>query len=256
MRLAFLAHPIILAMIAAMIARGVCVAILWRRGLASRYPGLIAFLALGLLRSLWLLHGGLTSQTGYYERWMSTQWLPVMLYAGLTMDAFRLMASHFRAFKIPGLILGCVFFTVSALLAFSVSGVAVARWAEPASRWIFLMRQYSLFCLIALGISSLVFDSMAGSVRMRSNVRAFVRISMLYFACEAVGSGLNRAMGRVEIGNTLIVAAAIIASALWATRLRPEGERYTPLPVPSLDELDMLQAIDRRALEVLRRARQ
>jgi hypothetical protein len=201
--------------------RVLLMAALVRRRLALRYPGLSVFLLVSLACSGYLVAVWVSghSQRAYCFAWTSVQTFEAASNAIVSLEAFRAM-TKFRNTGSFGVALMTVFGGLSALAVWSTTRVILPGF-NPA---MLADRYYTAICLGFLLLSFLFWRSSP----MRANARWYVRILIVYFAGDVLGFNL------LLVANTPAARAAnmllsMVCYALWAIKMVPAGEAFTPL---------------------------
>jgi hypothetical protein len=209
-------------------------AALVRRRLALRYPGLSAFLLIslavsGYMLAVWASGRGMRA---YCFAWTSVQPFEVASNAILALDAFWAM-TKFRNTGSFGLALVTVFAGLSALAVWSTMHLTVPGF-NPA---MVADRYYTAICLGFLLLSVLFWRPSP----MRPNARWYVRILLVYFAGDVLTYNLY------FVANTPAVRAmgllvSMVCYALWAIKMVPAGEAFTPAMTEQEYELLFIEA--------------
>jgi hypothetical protein len=214
--------------------RLLCMAALVRRRLALRYPGLSVFLLVSLACSGYLVAVWVSghSQRAYCFAWTSVQTFEVASNAIVSLEAFWAMAK-FRKTGSFGVALMTVFAGLSALAVWStmhatLPGINHGMLAE---------RYYNAICLGFLLLSVLFWRSSP----MRANARWYVRILIVYFAGEVLTFNLMFVVNTpaVRAANMLV---SMVCYALWAVKMVPAGEAFTPAMTAEERELLFIEA--------------
>ena len=200
--------------------RVLLMAALVRRRLALRYPGLSVFLLVSLACSGYLVAVWASghSQRAYCFAWSGVQTFDVASNAIVALEAFWAM-TKFRNTGSFGVALITVFGGLSALAVWSTTHLTVPGM-NPA---LVTERYYTAICLGFLLLSFLFWRSSP----MRMNARWYVRILLVYFAGDVLGNNL------MFVANTPATRAAnmlpaMVCYALWAIKMVPAGEAFTP----------------------------
>ena len=200
--------------------RVLLMAALVRRRLALRYPGLSVFLLVSLAVSGYLVAVWASGQgmRAYCFAWTNTQPFEVASNAIVALEAFWAM-TKFRKTGSFGVALMTVFAGLSVAAVWSamhatLPGINPGMLAE---------RYYNAICLGFLLLSVLFWRPSP----MRPNARWYVRILLVYFAGDVLGNNL------MFVANTPATRAAnmlpaMVCYALWAIKMVPAGEAFTP----------------------------
>jgi hypothetical protein len=209
-------------------------AALVRRRLALRYPGLSVFLLVSLAVSGYLVAVWASGQgmRAYCFAWTNTQPFEVASNAIVALEAFWAM-TKFRKTGSFGVALMTVFAGLSVAAVWSamhatLPGINPGMLAE---------RYYNAICLGFLLLSVLFWRPSP----MRANARWYVRISLVYFANEVLTFHLY------IVANTPTVRAmgllvSMVCYALWAVKMVPAGEAFTPAMTEQEYELLFIEA--------------
>ena len=227
--------PLILALWYTSIAVSLlCLAMLVYRRLALRYPGLSALLVTSLAGSGYLLAVWLSGQGNgaYCRAWSRAQPFAVAANAIVALDAFWAMAK-FRKTGSFGVALVTVFAGLSALAVWSTVNLVVPGF-NPA---MVTARYYGAICFGFLLLSVLFWRSSP----MRANARWYVRILIVYFAGEVLTFNLMFVVNTpaVRAANMLV---SMVCYALWAVKMVPAGEAFTPAMTAEERELLFIEA--------------
>ncbi len=172
-RSTFAAHPLMVLLAISVAVRLLAFAVLAKRGLASRYLGLSAYLLAGCTRSILLLAWGYDAPGGYGVMWNSTTWVPHILFALLATDGIRLMSDHFKNYRGFAIFIGSAALGVGIAIAWAMTGVATPRWDSWTVGKMEAARNAALILVLALTLGRAWFHS-SPSTKMRLNVRRFV----------------------------------------------------------------------------------
>lgn len=149
----FITHPLILAWLFTVCVKIVVLWVLLRRGILTKYAGLAVYLAGTVALSVHRLACGLQSRTGYYDAYIATQWISLLLYGVLVLDAYRAMASRFpRVLPFASAMAGA-YGTLAAGAAWLLAGYGVPQWADSVASVIATSRNVTLSGTVFLTLS-------------------------------------------------------------------------------------------------------
>ena len=244
------------ALLRTLIAVGIAVklAVLWRCiscRLVARYVWFFGMVTLSL-QSVLSLNGHLHP---YLEFWTATQWPVAILEAGAAVEAFWLVAAHFRNIRGFGWILLGVMMSVAATVAAGV-GLLRAHWNSPL-RGALLFGQYTYLALLVITLLSVVFFWQFSGVPIRPNATRHLLALAVLFGSNFVGSFLAQAShGEWRfLSNLVILVGTVAAYSWWAIRTTSAGEL---LPFPkasplSMQEFTAAEAADEQAAREISR---
>lgn len=223
--------------------------------LAARYPVFTVMTAFGVIRANLLLAGGLWSGHlhPYVEIWNATLAPTLALEAAACVEAFWILAMHFRNARIFGaLVLGFIA-AAGAVLSYSAIAVWSRRWTSPFSQAAALM-EHVMLMLIVIALFSLFFFRQFASVPIRPNAIRHLGILIFLFGSMFIAGGFfanstDRRWGL--LANLFITIGPLAAYAAWVLMMKPEGEGlpFSPAPVPSDEEFHAGEARDRVAVQ-------
>jgi hypothetical protein len=230
------------------------IAVLWRcltSGLFKRYICFSAMVALALARTLIAGTGRLHP---YREFWLATTWPTTILQAAATIEAFWILAGHFRGIRNFGWKLIGVIFIVSAASATTV-GLLRTRWNSPL-RGALLIDQYTGLCLVLTAFLSIAFFKQFPTIPVRPNaIRHLTALSLLFGSNFLGYSVLPLSHESTFLANLVVTTGVLIAHGWWALSMNRAGESlpFEP-PVMSDKEYDAAEIGHRRIAGELKRA--
>lgn len=202
-----------------------------RRRLLRAYPAFAGYLALSVVKSLWLLYSWQAGGAhGYQSAWIASQPLAIILYACLSLEAFYLQSRHFPNYQALSISLPAIFTAISLLVAWASSGAWLPNWPGQAQQLVLLTRYYSAGCFVFIALSRFFFR-LFPNIPIRANVRAHVGILMLYFAGEFTATAIQYgSAGRWMVGTQAwLTALPLVCAILWSVKLKRSGE-YSRIP--------------------------
>ncbi len=232
----------------------VCLAALGKRGLAKRYPVLVAFLGLDTLSSgvlMWVRASGGTA--AYKPVWLICEPILLAAYTLLAVEVVVVMARHFRNIRWPAIIASGIALLIAGALTYATSGLGdYSAWGGHP---VMLAARY-FDALFLLGILLMRGFFGTSGWDMRTNVQNHVGIVVFLLLGQAVGNGLVYAGDFWEraVGQILIVGTPLVAALLWIGTMKPEGERFTPPPVPSAETMERTKREFEDAVREIREA--
>jgi hypothetical protein len=231
-------------------------AVLWRclaMGVTKRLPWFFAMVLLSLARTAIMPTGRLHP---YLEFWQATTWPMTILQAAAAIEAFWLLAGHFRGirnfgWKLIGVILG-----VSAVAALAV-GFLDRGW-NNALRKPVLIDEYTALWMVLTAFLSIVFFAQFPNIPVRPNAVRHLKALSLLFGANLVGySMLPISRGEwVFLTNLIVASGTVLAYGWWALKINRDGEilPFDPQPPMSNDDFDAAERQHRKASGELKRA--
>jgi len=222
--------------------------------MAPRYPIFTVMLAFSAVRSIVLMAaGGWAGRPHpYTEIWNATVGISYGLEAAACVEAFWILALHFRNVRI----FGSAILAFAAALAAMLSFAAVASW----SRWwansftaTAILEQRVGLMLITIALLSLFFFQQFSSVPIRPNAkRHLALLGLLFGSTFAAGFfGQSERYLLRFLSNLAINLGTVLAYALWAVTMKPSGEQlpFSPPPVLPDAEFAAAEIRDRAAMQ-------
>lgn len=215
-------------------ARGATIACLVRRGLALRYPMLMLWLSVGLMKSLYLLPAYVGMK--YAAPWLSSLWVSFALYLLITLEAFVLQARRYDVFRFA-IAMAALFAACSVGAAWAASNVGdSAVWfphfkgTVPAS--VRFVKNYALVCFLFLQAANGLWQ-LPRRLKQRPNLVHYARILGVFFLVEWLSAFILAAVGgRLapwhHIGQLLGVGGPLACYVAFAALLKPAGEALPP----------------------------
>jgi hypothetical protein len=232
------------------------IAILGRCVFTRLWRGRVLFCAMVTLSSFVSALGVTGSLHPYYEVWQVTLMPLAILEFAAAVEAYWILAFHFRNIRRFGMILITIITAVSAAAA-AVVFVLRNNWNEPLSRPI-LISQYAELFLVMVTLLSFGFFRQFPRVPIRPNaVRHLLVLSTLalfFFMGRLIvfASG-----GEAKFISQLVVAAgAVLTYSTWLVIMKPKGEDlpFAPEPPMPVEEFDAAEAEESEANRELKRA--
>jgi hypothetical protein len=222
--------------------------------LTLRYPLFLLMASCGAVRSIVLLSvGGWAGRLHpYLEIWRATQGISFALEAAACLEAFWILALHFRNIRLFGSIVLVFVASIGAALSYSVVAVWSRWWTSPFTQGAILMEHVALM-LIAIALFSLLFFRQFSSVPVKPNAIRHLSILTLLFLSLFISGFFAQSDRhiRVFLANLAFSLGNFAAYGAWALLIRPSGERlpFSPAP-PLLDgEFEAAEAQDRWAVK-------
>lgn len=221
---------------------------------ALRYPLFLLMATFGMVRSIVLLAvGGWAGRLHpYLEIWRATQGISFALEAAACLEAFWILALHFRSVKLFGSILLLFIATVGAALSYSVVAIWSQRWTSPFTQAAILMERVAL-TLIAVALLSVLFFRRFSSVPIKPNAIRHLSILAFLFGSLFVSGFFAQSdqHTRVFLANIAFSLGNVAAYGIWAFLMRPSGESLPFSPAPPLadGEFAAAEAQDRWAVK-------
>ncbi len=232
------------------------IAVLWRAissRLVRRHVLFCGMVTLSLARSILGWNGSLHP---YQEFWSVTQWPMAVMEACAALEAFWLVADHFRNIRGFGVALLGVITIVAATVAAGV-GTLRTYWNGALSGAV-LFNQYTYCGLLVVTLLSLAFFWQFSGVPIRPNATRHLLALAILFGSLFVGNFLAQSShGEWRFMSNLVITAGTIAAySWWAIRITADGERlpFPPSPPMSKDEFASAEATDEKAAREIRRA--
>jgi len=234
---------------------------LWRAiaaGVFLRYPAFLAMTLFACGRALVViaLGGGTGRVHPYFEIWTATQSLMLFLEAAAAIEAFWILAVHFRKMQVYGTVLLALMIAISALGAWWIARWG-GNWQSPLNTLV-LAAQHIAFGSLVLVLLALVWFRQPTGFPIRPNAVRHAWVLLTLFGTSFLGSFLIQ-VSHSRWGfaaNLIITAGAFLAYAAWALRITRSGESLPFQPPPPLtqDQFDEAEASERAAADRLRRA--
>lgn len=198
---------------------GICAAVaVARRGLATKYPGLLVYLVGSVARSAYLFYRA-DDGYGYRDAWLQTQWLSIGLWLILALDAGAALVRQVQinpgvAARLAG---GAAI--VAATSATVLWGYVDAPWGNVAATTFTQAALAAFVCALALiGVS--VYTRSFG-MRFGSNLRVFIAVVCGVLSAKALSFAWIRwSAGNVMEAQYLLVGGEAAARCLWLWGMR------------------------------------
>jgi len=250
-------HNMQSTLIFGLIALGVVskMAVLWRCvtvRLVRRHVLFCTMVALSMVRSALALNGQLHP---YAEFWTASQWPMAILEAGAAVEAFWLVAAHFRKIRRFGMVLLGFIVCLAATVAYGV-GLVRAHWNGPL-RGAVLFGQYTHLGLLVVTLLSVIFFWQFRDVPVRPNASRHLLVLAALFGSYFIGNFLAQAShGQWRfLSNLVIASGTIVAYGWWALRTTAAGEvlPFAQAPPLSKSEYAAAKADDERTVHEINR---
>jgi hypothetical protein len=225
--------------------------------LAWKYPLFTLMTAFSAARTLALVIAieSVDKYRLYPQIWERTEGLTLALQAAAAIEAFWILALHFRNIRAFGSILLSVIAAVGAVLAYSVVAGWSGKWSSPLTSTAIVMQRVGLV-LILIALLSRLFFRQFPTVPVKPNaIRHLGILTLLYggFVLSGfVGAGWNFA------SNVAVTLGGFVAYSWWTISMTPEGEKlpFSPSPPLSEDDFETADATDRKKMiQVVQSAR-
>ena len=221
-------------------------------GLLRLYPLYAALVTLSVVRGVVSVTLPSRSYATFFNR---TLWPLAILEAAAVLEAFWILARHFRRMRGFGwVLLGAV----TAVSALSSLMVRLLRDNWGAMSGVYLFGMYTHIGMLLAALLSFGFFHQFRGVPIRPNARRHMLLLCLllgcYFAANLSGQILR---GKQSVAPNLILnAGAILSSLCWAITMNREGEKlpFDPPPEMSGEDFDAEESRHRKSREQLKRA--
>lgn len=226
-------------------------ALLFRRRLAGRYPGLVVYLAVAIAKSLTILYA-MQTPGGYYPMWVRTHWLQIGAQGVLVLDLLIVYAAHFRGIRSFAAVLYSAFVLAALYGSGALYHIGTAWWSHDLQMVANHTKFYGLALCGVLILSRVFFWLYRHHVKVATN------------ACRIATAGTAVMLGGVAghmvpkglPSDLCTVGVPLLAWAWIAFRLRQSGEDGVIPPPASPEDRDRwerdVQERERQLLEKLR----
>lgn len=244
----FVTHPLIAAWLYTVALKAAVLFVLARRGIVRTYPGLSSYLAGTIALSLFRLYSGLQSRTGYYDAYVQTQWISLLLYSVLVLDAYWTMARRYpRVLPFASAMAGA-YGALAAGAAWLVSGLGVPQWADSVANVVATSRNVTLAGTLFLVLARWWwFSSASGAAR---NVHRYVDGTILLLAGQWLVAALFRLLGTPSANLNYAMYAITAAALVQWIRMDGRGEDWHLAPAPTTDPRPSLDDLMRRGRQL------
>ena len=221
--------------------------------LLLRYPCFMAMTAM----SLFLLIVGFNGEAHpYTEYWYALRWPQAVLSAAAGVEAFWLLARHFRGIRNFGWWLIVVILLISGAAAASI-GLVRVTWNSPL-RGPVLAGEYLAFAMLITVLVSRAFFRQFPQYPIRPNAKRHAALLALIFASDLVGWAIGSLSGGhwTWAGSSVLAAGGNLAFWSWTLLMTPAGEQLPFEPPPSMSdqEFDDAERRHKRSVERIKRA--
>jgi hypothetical protein len=234
---------------------------LWRAFAARillRYPAFVAMTAFAFTRTAVAIAygGGLGRPHPYIGIWSATQGVMLILEAAAAIEAFWILAVHFRKMQMYGTVL------LGLMIAISSAGTwFIARWRgnwhNPLNALV-LAAQHIAFGSLVLVLLALLWFRQPLGFPVRPNAIRHALVLVTLFGTSFLGNFLVQlSQSRwAFVSNLIVTGGATIAYTWWALRMTEKGETlpFEPPGPMSKEEFQDADAADRAVNEQIRRA--
>jgi hypothetical protein len=206
----------------------------------------------GAVRSVVLLAvGGWAGRPHpYTEIWRATQGLALTLDAAVCVEAFWIVALHFRNVRIFGAALLGLIALIGAGLSYGLVAVWAGWWNTPLTTAAVLVQRVGL-ALVVTGLLTVAWFRQFPTVPIKPNAIRHLAILTLVFGSFFVSGFFAQSNDHtwLFVANLVIACGMVIPFAIWAVIMVPAGE-VLPFPQPpilSTQEFDSADQQDRLA---------
>jgi hypothetical protein len=216
--------------------------------LTRRYPVFAVMTGFSAVRSVVLLGaGGWAARLHpYVEIWRATQTPTLILETAVCLEAFWIVALHFRNVKIFGTGLLVLISLIGAGLSYALVAVWGGWWHTPFTTAAILVQRVGL-ALVLTGWLTAVWFRQFPTVPIKPNALRHLAILTILFGSFFV-SGFF-AQGDTNswrfLANLVINLGTVLAFGFWAVFMIPAGESIPFEAPPSLSEADFNDANER-----------
>jgi hypothetical protein len=218
-------------------------------GLIRRYPMFSALVMFSLVRGLWAV----ISPGTYRSFFDATRWPMALLEAAAILEAFWILASHFRGMKgFAGALIGVIAAVASA------AALVVRFLRAPTAPPILTFGMLTNVAFMVAVTLALVFFRHFRSVPIRRNAKLHALLLAVllscYFTTAVIGQNITKKA--MTIANFLLNAGILVTAASWAIFMNRAGEDLPfepPKPIPP-DQFDAAQREYELSRDQLKRA--
>jgi hypothetical protein len=213
----------------------------WRR-----YPAFAAMTALYCGRSLVALAAGaIDGNFNDYPRiWSATQAAGLALESAACVEAFWILARHFRRTKAFGWVILAAIATVGGFGSLALR-VTDRTWTGTFRSWLLATQHLSLALVVVAALALLFFRMFSTEVPIRPNAMRHSVILSTLFAGGFLASFIGQeSMGQARfLTNLVLLMICLGCYGVWAMRMGVAGEvlPFEPRPTPSPDEIEALE---------------
>ena len=216
----------------------------------NRYPGFALMTLFFCARSTAaLILASIDGNFSAYPRiWTATQGLGLALQSAACVEAFWLLARHFRKTKVFGWVLLGALAIVGAAGSLALSAMN-PLWNGVLRAWLIASQNVTLTLVVVGALSVLFFRSFATDVPIRPNaIRHCVTLSVLFgggFLATFIGQA-SQGQARF-LANLVLLSVTAVGYATWAGIIRRDGEQlpFSPRPPASAEGLPQDEEIIR-----------
>ncbi len=193
----------------------------WCSGLLKRYPFFLSMTALSFFVTVPLLIG---RSDLYPKVWAAARWPATLLRSAAAIEAFWILAGHFRGIHNFARWLIAIILAVSAGAATSL-GFFRVPWNDPLHDPLFV-DQYTNLWLVVTALVSLVFFRQFPKIPIRPNAARHLVLLAFLFGSNFVGLSLGlESAGKWKYASSfVIVVGGILAFVAWALLMNRKGE--------------------------------
>jgi hypothetical protein len=178
--------------------------------------------------------------SAYPGIWTATQAVGLALQSAACVEAFWILARHFRKTNVFGWVLLGALAVVGAAGSLALSAKSPA-WDGALRPWLVASQNVTLSLVVVGAFAVLFFRSFANEVPIRPNaIRHNVLLSVLFgggFVATFIGQA-SQGQARF-LANLVLLSVTAIGYATWAWIVRRDGEQlpFSPRPAASAEEL-------------------
>ena len=222
-----------------------------------RYPGFAVMATFFCARSTnALLLAAVDGNFNAYPRiWTATQGLALVLQAAACVEAFWILARHFRKTNVFGWLLLGALAVVGAAGSLALSATN-PPWTGELRAWLIASQHVSIALVVVAAFALLFFRSVANDVPIAPNaIRHTIILAVLFgggFAASFIGQ-VTQGQARF-LANLVLLSVTAVGYAAWAWIMRVDGEQlpFPPRPPASKEELAQ---IERECGDIIRETR-
>lgn len=244
----FVTHPLILTWLCTVALKAAVLFFLFRRGIVRTYPGLSLYLAGTIALSLFRLYCGIQSKTGYHDAYVQTQWISLLLYGVLVLDAYWAMARRYPRVLAFASAMAGAYGTLAAGAAWLLAGFGVPYWADSVANAVATSRNVTLAGTLFLILARWWWFSSASGVAR--NVHRYVNGTILLLAGQWCVAVLFRLLGATSANINYAMYVITAAALIHWIRMDGGGEEWRRAPAPENDPRQSLEELIRRSREM------
>jgi hypothetical protein len=220
--------------------------------MALRYPLFTLMTVLNTARTVVLLTVlGIGRPLLYAPIWQATNGMTIALQAAACVEAFWIVALHFRNIKAFGAILLFLIAAVGTVLGYSLVASWSGKWSSPFTTTMILLQRVGLV-LIVIALLSRLFFRQFPTVPVKPNAVRHLGILTLLFTSFVVDGFIANGAAWNFISNFAMALGVLIAYTWWSISMTPEGEKlpFSPPEALSVEDFETADAADRRKMDL------